>query len=193
MQGLESIVVGVTNKGVDMPARPSQKVWRQKQRLFRRVMENEDIATQMLHLPSVAEQFLRQRNLYSEDRLKDEVRNGARTFFHGILIKESYGLQLMESDQNNTIANAQIKSALTKEQVNTLAVMWDSEMERAGVRGMQLCDDWMFGKPMVRSYFLHGEESEYGDPEPRVVVQNVRFQNCDLGDAMGAMLEQMNA
>lgn len=185
------VFAGATNAGVDMPARPSQQVWRQKQREFRRVMKDEGVAAKILELWSVVENRLRVTGQWSEQNVKREKAEMARMFFHAILLKKSCGLQLIESDKEGTIENAQIKSALTKQQVNTLALMWDEEMERAGLQGMQLCDDWMIVNGVVRDYVLHGEESEHGDPGPRVVVQVVRFADSDPMEALRVMLEQM--
>lgn len=175
---------------VEMPARPGKKMWRRMQRLFKRVMHDEDIAAGMLQVPSDIAEFYRLTGQYSEQTLERELADVARLAFHAILIKKSYGLQLMESDKEGTIKDAQIKSALTSAQVNTLAVIWDSEMKRVGMQGMDLCDDWMLDESFVRRYLMHVTDSDYGDAK-RMKCQSVAFEHLDTLDAVEAMLARM--
>lgn len=135
-----------------MPAHVSAEDFPRLVAAFKRVLAEEDLA-EVLSLAKETSHALfcgNKGNFASlEERIDAFMLRCARTRFHAFCLLPRYGLRVFHSDEQGSL-----RSTVSQQQVNVLAVEWDAAMERVGARELFLVDHWMFGRDTVQGYLF---------------------------------------
>ena len=148
-----------------MPAQVSAEDFPRLVAAFKRVLAEENFA-EVLSLAKETSHalFCGDKGNFAtlEERIDAFMLRNARTLFHAFCLLPRYGLRVFYSDEQGGLHGQLLRSTVSQQQVNVLAVEWDTAMARVGAREFFLADHWMFGPDTVQGYLFQwqGRESD---------------------------------
>jgi hypothetical protein len=140
-----------------MPAQVSAEDFPRLVAAFKRVLAEENFAENLSLAKETSHAlFCGDKGNFAtlKERIDAFMLRNARTLFHAFCLLPRYGLRVFHSDDQGSLHGQLLRSRVSQQQANVLAVEWDAAMARVGAREFFLADHWMFGPDTVQGYLF---------------------------------------